>query len=297
MSSFGSSSFQLPDRMNRILVCMAALLLSAGLADARPAKPLLVATYNLRLNIASDGENAWPHRRELVKGLIRFHGPDIFGTQEGFIGQLRDICGTGGYAFTGHGRDDGKEAGEHAAIFYRKERFELLKSGDFWLSETPDVPSIGWDGRCCRRICSWARFRDRETSLRFYFFSVHFDHEGVVARKESAKLMVAKIREIAGDQPVICVGDFNSTPETEQIATMKSLLRDAREVSETEPYGPVGTFNGFDYHAPLKERIDYIFVAPGTRVLKYGVLTDSANQRFPSDHMPVVALVILSRKK
>ncbi len=282
--------------MKRTGIFLALLVLGCGATFGRALKPVTVATWNLRLNIASDGINAWPNRKEGVKGLIRYHGFDLFGTQEGFLGQLRDLCELEEYAFTGHGRDDGREAGEHAAIFYRKERFRLLDSGDFWLSETPGVPSIGWDGRCCRRICSWAKFLDLDNKSRFFFFSVHFDHEGVVARVESGKLMVQKIREIAGSFPAICVGDFNSTPDTEQIKTMQTLLNDARQVTEIPPYGPVGTFNGFDFQAPLKERIDYIFVSPSIRVLRYGVLTDRLEQRFPSDHQPVVATVLINRK-
>ena len=127
----------------------------------------------------------------------------------------------------------------------------------------------------------------------FYFFCAHFDHQGVVAREESGKLMVKKIREIAGNSPVISVGDFNSTPETVQIKEMQTILRDSYQVTETPPYGPVGTFNAFKFNAPLKHRIDYIFVSPGIRVLKYGVLTDSKEQRYPSDHQPVMIQAIL----
>lgn len=141
------------------------------------------------------------------------------------------------------------------------------------------------------RIASWARFRDRATAKTFYFFSVHFDHEGVEARRESGNLMARKIREIAGDEPVVCVGDFNSAPDTEQIRTMQTLLRDAYHASATPPYGPVGTFNDFQLDAPPGARIDYIFVSEQVRVLKYAVLTDSMDRRYPSDHYPVVVRV------
>jgi len=117
----------------------------------------------------------------------------------------------------------------------------------------------------------------------------------MVARRESGKLMVQKIKEIAGAKPVICVGDFNSTPETEQIQTMQSFLNDAWQVTEMPPYGPAGTFNGFNYQAPLKERIDYVFLSNHFRVFKYGVLTDSKAQRFPSDHLPVVVYTVLRK--
>lgn len=262
-------------------------------AAQKSAAPITVASYNLRLNTPSDSLNAWPHRKENVKALIRYHEFDIFGTQEGFIEQLRDIAELSEYAFTGKGRDDGKEAGEHSAIFYRKDRFRLLQSGDFWLSETPDKPGKGWDATCCNRICSWGKFRDLHTKREFYFFSVHFDHRGVVARQESGKLMVKKIKEIAGNSTVICVGDFNSTPETQQIVELQTILKDSYKVTQQPPYGPEGTTNGFKFDAPMKRRIDYIFVTEPVKVLKYAVLTDAKDQRYPSDHQPVVIKAIL----
>ena len=216
--------------MKRTILFLTILTVSFGFTFARPNKSIIVATYNLRQNNAHDGINAWPNRKEEVKSLILYHDFDIFGTQEGFIGQLNDLLEMKEFAYTGHGREDGKDAGEHSAIFYRKDRFKLLQNGDFWLSETPDKPGLGWDATCCNRICSWAKFRDMETSIEFFFFCVHFDHQGVVARKESGKLMVKKIQEIAGKYPVFCVGDFNSTPETEQIKTMQTLLNDSRQI-------------------------------------------------------------------
>ena len=253
-----------------------------------------VATYNLRLDTPSDSLNSWSHRKEMVKSLIRFHDFDIFGTQEGFQHQLDGILEFGNYAYTGAGRDDGKDAGEHSAIFYKKDRFKVLQSGNFWLSQTPDKPSKGWDATCCNRICSWVKFKDATTKKEFYFFSVHFDHQGVEARRQSGKLMVQKIKEIAKDAPTICVGDFNSTPETEQIIEMQTLLNDAKKVSTMAPYGPEGTFNSFKFDAPMKNRIDYIFTSKQISVLKYGVLTDAKEQRYPSDHQPVVAKVVIN---
>ncbi len=279
--------------MKRTILFLAIITLNFGLTFARPNKPVVVASYNLRMNTPKDGINAWPNRKEAVKSLVRFHEFDIFGTQEGFIGQLKDLCELEGFTYTGHGREDGKDAGEHSAIVYRTDRFKLLGSGDFWLRENPDEPGLGWDATCCNRICSWGKFRDLETAKEFFFFNVHFDHQGVIARKESGKLMVKKIQEIAGDCPVICVGDLNSTPETEQIKTLQTFLKDSYEVSIAPPYGPVGTFNGFDFNSTLKSRIDYIFVSKKIDVLKYGVLTDNVDRRYPSDHLPVVIKAII----
>ncbi len=253
---------------------------------------IVIATYNLRFNNPNDGENAWPNRKEKVKALIRFHEFDIMGTQEGLIGQLNDLSEMTEYAFIGVGRDDGKTQGEHSAIFYKKDRFELLDKGDFWLSETPEKPSFGWEAKH-RRICTWGKFKDNISSKVFFVFSVHFDHQAVEARRQSGLLMVNKMKEIAGSNTVFCLGDFNSTPETEQIKTITSLLEDSYVVSKMPPYGPVGTFNSFNFNASMDKRIDYIFVSDNIEVLKYGVLTDSYDQKYPSDHQPVVVKAVI----
>ena len=268
-------------------------MLLAQIAVAQKSESTIVATYNLRYNTKNDGINAWDNRKENLKALIRFHEFDLFGTQEGLHGQLNDIAELNEFAFLGAGRDDGKEAGEHSAIFYKKDRFKVLQSGNFWLSETPDKPGKGWDATCCNRICSWAKFNDLRTKKAFFFFSVHFDHQGLEARRQSGKLMVAKIKEVAKGEPVILVGDFNSTPDTEQIQTIQTLLSDAHNVTTTPPYGPEGTFNNFKFDAPMDQRIDYIFVSKQFNVLKYGVLTDAKEQRYPSDHQPVMVKVIM----
>ena len=262
-------------------------------ASAQKADPINIASYNLRYDNKGDGINAWPNRKENVKALIKFYDFDIFGVQEALIGQLKDVAELTEYAFYGKGRDDGIEGGEHSAIFYKKDRFKLLKSGDFWLSETPDKPGKGWDAVCCNRISSWGRFQDLITKKEFYFFCVHFDHQGVEARRQSGFLMVKKIKEIAGNSTVILTGDFNSTPETEQIKTIQTILGDAHEVTKQPPYGPEGTFNSFKFDAPMDKRIDYIFVSKNVEVLRYGVLTDAKEQRYPSDHQPVLIKAVI----
>lgn len=275
-----------------LLLCLCSLVWLHPVL-AQPKNPICVASYNIRYNNPGDGVNAWPNRREMVKGLVRYHEFDLFGVQESLRSQLLDLAEMTEFAFLGKGRDDGKEAGEHSAIFYRKDRFDVLVSGDFWLSQTHNVPGKGWDATCCNRICSWAKFNDRTTKKTFYFFCVHFDHQGVEARRESGKLMVQKMKEIAGNDLAICVGDLNSTPNTEQVKTIQTLLNDSYQVTAAPPYGPVGTFNGFKFDAPLKDRIDYIFVSKPINVLSYAVLTDAKDQRYPSDHQPVVAKLLL----
>ncbi|WP_353126720.1 endonuclease/exonuclease/phosphatase family protein [Parapedobacter pyrenivorans] len=266
---------------------------AAAFSQKTDVAEIRVASYNLRMDTPRDSLNAWPNRKENVKALIRYHDFDIIGTQEGFVHQLTDILELPEYAYFGAGRDDGKQAGEHSAIIYKKDRFRIVDSGNFWLSETPGKPGLGWDATCCNRICSWTKFADKGTKKEFYVFNVHFDHQGVIARKESGKLMVAKIKEIAKDAPVICMGDFNSTPETEQIKGMSAILNDAYTITKQPPYGPVGTTNSFRFTAPMKNRIDYIFVSKDFEVAKYAVLTDAKDQRYPSDHLPVVADVHL----
>ncbi|MCF2494904.1 endonuclease/exonuclease/phosphatase family protein [Dyadobacter chenhuakuii] len=268
-----------------------SLMLALSQSTFAQKNTINVASYNLRYNTANDGVNAWPNRKENVKGLIRFHEFDIFGVQEALIGQLKDVAELTEFIFYGKGRDDGKEGGEHSAIFYKKDRFKALQSGDFWLSETPDKPGKGWDATCCNRIASWVKFQDLLSKKEFYFFNVHFDHQGVEARRQSGHLMVKKISEIAGKSTVILTGDFNSTPETEQIKTIQGLLNDSHEVTKQPPYGPEGTFNSFKFDAAMDKRIDYIFVSKNINVLKYGVLTDAKEQRYPSDHQPVLIKV------
>lgn len=250
---------------------------------------LNIATYNLRMDTPRDSLDAWKYRKDNVNGLIRFHDFDIMGTQEGFHHQLLDITEPGDYAYVGVGRDDGKDGGEHSAIVYKTARFEVLDKGDFWFSLTPNEPSFGWDANI-RRICSWAKFRDKEADKEFFFFSLHYDHQGKEARRNSSLLLIQKIKEIAGDAPTFCVGDFNATPDDEpiQIIYDADFLHDSRLITQTKPYGTEGTFNAFRLDAPMKNRIDYIWVTPGITIKKYGVLNDVFYGHFPSDHFPVM---------
>jgi len=265
----------------------------AATASASTSAPISVATYNLRYNNPADGPNAWPARRDMVTALIRYHGFDIVGTQEALADQVADLARMEEFDHVGVGRDDGKNAGEHSAIFFRKSRFALLDKGDFWLSETPERPSRGWDATCCNRLVSWARLRERASGRTLFVFSAHFDHEGEVARRASSALLLRKVAAIASTEPAIVVGDFNSTPDTPQMQAMASTMRDAYRVSLAPPYGPTGTYNGFRLDAPLTDRIDYIFVDAHAEVLDYAVLTDARDRRYPSDHHPVVARVRL----
>lgn len=275
--------------------CLLMLSASTLFAQSRKETTLNLSSFNLRMDTNSDGENAWPNRKEMVKGLIRFHDLDIIGTQEGFKHQLDDILKLGNYAYVGGGRDDGIDAGEHSSIIYNKKRFKVIDKGDFWFSETPEVPSKGWDATCCNRICSWAKFRERKSGKEFFVFNAHYDHQGKEARRNSSLMLLDRIKKIAGKNPVIATGDFNALPDSEpiQIIYDSGLLNDSYLVTKVPPYGTVGTFNSFKPESPMTNRIDYIWVTPDVTVKKYGVLNDMHYGRFPSDHFPVMIKVKL----
>jgi endonuclease/exonuclease/phosphatase family metal-dependent hydrolase len=259
------------------------------------AQQMNIVSFNIRYNNPGDGVNAWPNRIEMVTGLLKFHDAEIFGLQEALYEQITDIQKElPNHEWFGIGRDDGKKEGEFSPIFFDKSKFILLKNGTFWLSENCDEPGLGWDA-ACNRVVTWGKFQSKVTGKQFIFFNTHFDHRGDEARKNSAFLIRDKIKEISGKQglPVILTGDFNLTPESEPIGLIKGFMKDSRDVSETPPYGPVGTFTSFDWNAPMEKRIDYIFIQGGIKVLTYAVLTDSKEQRFPSDHLPIFVKVQL----
>lgn len=277
-----------------------------------------VATYNIRqLNkddsVAGDG---WQNRHKVIASLVSFHDFDIFGTQEGFKRQLEDLkTDLPGYDYIGVGRDDGNEKGEHSAIFYRTDVFEVVDHGDFWLSETPDKPGLGWDAACVR-ICTWGKFRHKPSGKIFMMFNLHMDHVGTVARVESAKLVKKRIQEIGDGSPAFVTGDFNvdQTSPSYDTFVADGNLKDSYESSAFR-YALNGTFNSYHADGFTTSRIDHIFTTPDVEVKKYGVLTDtyrtaempsgmtakdapeeivlkSYRARTPSDHFPVMIRVV-----
>jgi endonuclease/exonuclease/phosphatase family metal-dependent hydrolase len=252
-------------------------------------KQMNIVTYNIRYNTPSDKENAWPNRRANVIELLKRHKADIFSVQEALYDQIMDLKdGISGYDYVGVGRDDGNINGEFSAIYYNSNRFILMENGTFWLSQTPNVPSKSWDA-ALNRICTWARLKDKETRKTFYIFNTHFDHKGVKARKESAILILKKISEISERKdPVILTGDFNLTPNEKPLVLIRQKLKDSHQISKTVPQGPDGTFNDFDFTSKLENRIDYIFVNKMVEINNYRVITDSKDNRYPSDHLPVL---------
>ncbi len=275
-----------------LLLVMLAL---PGMAPAheRASAGLRAMSYNIRLDIASDGPNAWPHRKEMVVALIRREAPDLLGMQEVVPGQKRDLeAALPEFQQVGVARDDGKDKGEYSPIAFRRDRFELIDSGTIWLSETPARPSKGWDA-AYPRIATWALLRDRRGGRTLRVLNTHFDHVGVVARHQSAALLLQWLSRGAWrGLPTILMGDLNSTPEgsayRQLAATEVSGLRDARLSSRTPPYGPSGTFNAFKIDSDPESPIDHIFVSAEFAVEKYAVVTQHWGGRLPSDHYPVV---------
>ena len=274
--------------MKNILFLSCILLLS--IAAKLNAQSFNVATFNIRYDNPGDTGNLWKDRAPVVSSLIRFHDFDIFGVQEALKNQLDDISKALPYfSRYGVGRNDGKDGGEHASVYYKKDKFTLLKSGDFWLSQTPDKPGLGWDATCCNRICSWVYLEHKESGKKFYFFNVHFDHQGVIARKESAKLIIQKIKEIAGNQPVVFMGDLNGGRDSEWYQTIANsgILKDSYRDVEF-PYELNSSGNGF--RAPRdKSVIDHIFTSKHFNTSRWGILTDTYFGKFPSDHFPVMS--------
>ena len=300
-------------RVPRRIAPLAALLLllTAGCRAGTPARqataphapappPVLrVMTFNIRYDTPSDGINAWPNRRDWVAGLIRFHAADAVGVQEALAHMLTELdARLPGFARVGVGRTDGRQGGEFSAILYRTDRLALLDSGTFWLSPTPEVPgSKGWDA-AIERVATWARFRDRRTGCRLLHLNTHFDHIGERARQESARLIRRRLAELAAGDPVVVTGDLNADPASapyrlltrDTIAGALGPLRDAYAVSRAGHYGPTSTWTEFRAIEPGR-RIDYVLVSPTVTVLTHGILPDSWDGRFPSDHLPVLASV------
>jgi endonuclease/exonuclease/phosphatase family metal-dependent hydrolase len=288
--------------INCTLLFTALILMSCNkgghLAKTKKSVDVRVSTYNIRYESKADdlAGNGWEVRKKPVAELILKHGFDIVGTQEGNAKQLEELKGLlDGFDFIGYpyGGPDGKL--HNCATYFKKSLFKVLDKGMFWLSETPGVPSKGWDATDTR-ICQWIKFKEVKSGKEFYFFNAHFYFRAVEARKNSGALMVSKIREIAKDAPVVFVGDLNSTPEMTQIGTIKSLLNDCAAVSKTPREGFEKTFPGGRFSGNPEMLLDYMFVSDHFNVLDYKVLADTYNDnRYPSDHLPITSKLELIR--
>lgn len=265
------------------------LLIACTFFSKAESQSYKIMTYNIRYDNVDDGENQWSKRKEFLSSQIAFNEVDIFGIQEGLQHQVTYLDSVFvDYNYIGVGREDGNTKGEYSAIFYNSKKFKVIENNTFWLSETPSEISVGWDA-ALERICSYGLFQDLNTKQQFFVFNTHFDHIGNEARLKSAELILQKMNEINPENlPVLVMGDFNLTPETEPIQFLSKVLNDSKKASQSKPFGPIGTFNAFKFNEPVKDRIDYIFTSKkNISVIKYAVLSDSKDCKYPSDHLPV----------
>ena len=253
------------------------------------SQPHSIISYNIRYDNNWDIENSWKIRRNKISQILVQYSPSIIGIQEGLLNQVQYIDSSLiDYDYVGVCRDDGKKKGEFCAIYFDTTRYVLLKNSTFWLSETPDTISVGWDA-ALERICTYGLFKDRITKEEFLVFNTHFDHIGVVAREKSSELILKRINKINHRSlPVILMGDFNSIPNSSPVKEIKTELSDALQISLEKLQGPRGTFNGFNEDLPIEKRIDYIFTND-LKVLSYTHINDRLNNnRHISDHLPVM---------
>jgi endonuclease/exonuclease/phosphatase family metal-dependent hydrolase len=256
-------------------------------------EPINLLTWNLRYDNPADKENGWANRKDDVVSLLKFFQADLICIQEGLFHQVKYINDSlQSHSYVGVGRDDGIEKGEFCAIFFRKNRFKVLEHQTFWLSDTPEKPTIGWDAAIVR-ICTWLKVRDLKSKSDFFIFNTHFDHMGKVAREKSAGLILKKMIEINDKNlPVVLCGDFNATDSEKPYEVISGVLSDSRKISKLPPFGPMATFNNFRFDEIPNERIDYIFVNEKFNVVRNGVITQSKNNRYPSDHFPIFSELI-----
>ena len=279
--------------MKRLIYLLAAVAFTA----CGSATSLSVMTFNMRYDNPEDGMNNWHFRRERIAGVIKAQEVDVLGTQELLSNQFNDLSGLlTGYQGVGVGRLDGAESGEYCAVFFRKDRFTLLDSGTFWLSETPEVVgSLGWDG-ACERIATWVVLRDRD-GRELFFIDTHLDHVGQVARDEGVSLLMKRIETLSGGRPVILTGDFNSEPGSSVVAHVQKdgVLRDAKAIA-AQRSGTDWSFSDFG-QIPEAERplLDYIFVSGDIEAVRYEVLPDIFDGGYVSDHAPVMAVVKIAK--
>jgi endonuclease/exonuclease/phosphatase family metal-dependent hydrolase len=280
--------------MSPVLV-FAVLVMNASPEESEA--PLRLMSFNIRYDNKADGDNAWPHRRDWVGEIVRDEKVDVLGVQEALLGQVKDLQERlPEYEWFGGGRDDGKERGEFVPLFWKKDRFEALDKGHFWLSTTPDEPgSKSWDAAITRMV-TWAKLKDKQSGRTLFVANTHFDHRGVTARKESAKLCLQRLPKLAGDLPTILTGDFNSLRSSDAYRVLSGknsvstwLLADTRRSSKSKPTGPDSTWNGFSRVMPEQE-IDFIFTH-GLTTLSHAILEATKDGKFASDHLPVLAEV------
>ena len=278
--------------MKKIALLLLAAVMVLPMAAGNKEKEdntLKVMSYNIRLGSANDGTNSWGLRYPATAEMIEDQMPDIFGVQEALASQIRFIEDNFvNYKSVGVGREDGKKDGEHMSIFWNKKTVSLLKWGTFWLSETPEKPSMGWDA-ACKRTATWALMKCKKTGKKFYYVNTHLDHKGVEAQKNGLKLIVDRIDDINPEgYPMILTGDFNITPDNPNLVELDSKMQSVRKVAEkTDNHD---TFNGW---GKGKGVIDYIYASGFSAYLEYQTVTKRyADRKFVSDHYPICAVLV-----
>jgi endonuclease/exonuclease/phosphatase family metal-dependent hydrolase len=270
----------------------------AAATPVAPREPMTVMTFNIRYGTAKDGENEWSARREMLFDVIRNTNADLLGLQEALDFQIDEIiAAVPGYAVVGVGRDDGAEKGEYSAILFRRDRFHVAEAGTFWFSDTPSVVASKSWGNQITRICTWARFVDRD-GRGVYHFNLHLDHQSQPSRERSTVLLRGRIDTRAVPDPVIVTGDFNVGEANPALATLTVPGGNAPAFLDTfrvvhADVKDAGTFSGFKFGTGGPDKIDYVLVQPGTEVQSAEIVRYSRNNRYPSDHFPVVARVRL----
>lgn len=264
-----------------------AVLPFFAVACASDSNEIKVVSFNLRYSNPDDGENWWENRKSATINMVNEIKPDVMGTQE-CLAEMADYIEENlpTYARLGVGRDDGDRVGEMMAIFYNTDRLDLISFGNFWLSETPDSVSLGWDG-ACRRMVTWGCFRVKETENIFYHFNTHLDHIGPMARQEGVKLLTAKIGEIVPEGvPFAVTGDFNSTVDEPIYDPLKALALSVRDVAPVTD--SKNTYNA--YGANTGAVIDHVFEA-NLKPISFTTLDKDFGAPFISDHYPVEAIL------
>ena len=274
-----------------VLLSMVAMLFPSSVIAKKTTEELKVMSYNIRMGIAKDGTNSWEFRCPATIEMLKDQHPDVFGVQEAFEFQIKFIeeyCRN--YKSVGVGRDDGKKKGEYMSIFWNKKRIKLIKWGTFWLSETPDKPSRGWDAHC-RRTATWALMRDKRTGKKFYYVNTHLDHRGKEAQRNGLKLIVDRIESInPKGYPMVLTGDFNIKPDNAALVDLDSRMQSARKVAAvTDNHN---TFNGWSVK-PTDSVIDYIYISGFSACPEYQTVTKKyADKPFVSDHYPIFARLV-----
>lgn len=269
------------------------VLFAIGCTEQEQAQTFM--TYNLRYDNPNEGLDRWDARKTNVVDLITKYSPDVFGTQEGLHHQLSYLdSALIDYKYLGVGRDDGKQKGEYCAVFYKPKKYKVVKQATFWLSESPEEVSVGWDA-AMERICTYLLLESRESGERFYVFNTHFDHIGEQARQNSSNLIYRKMTESNTENyPCILMGDLNLKPETEAIQYLSKMLDETKSLAGENCSGPQGTYNAFKHTQPVTDRIDYLFISKGDGfVNQYSIIDDQVEERYPSDHLPVLVEVVL----